>query len=77
MLSFLSSKRKGLAGRKFAGGAPLVVAFCLDVVENAAAVVAGLNAERAREAVTEVGRARESAVMARGADIVVVEEWRG
>lgn len=46
-----------------------MVAFCLEVVEKAAAVVAGLKAERARKAVVEAGRARASAVMARGADI--------
>jgi hypothetical protein len=51
----------------------------LEVVEKAAAVVAGLKAERARKAVAEVGRARARAVMVRGADIVaaVDQEWRG
>jgi hypothetical protein len=48
------------------------------VVENAAAVVAGLKAERARKAVAEVvGRARARAVRARGVDIAAVEGWRG
>jgi hypothetical protein len=42
------------------------------VVENAAAVVAGLKAERARKAVAEVGRARARAVMARDVDIEAV-----
>jgi hypothetical protein len=69
-------KRKGLAGRKFAGGAPTPLALVLEVVENAAAVVAGLKAERARKAVAEVGRARTRAVMVRGADIAAVEERR-
>jgi hypothetical protein len=49
------------------------------VVEKAAAVVAGLKAERARKAVAEVGRARARAVMVRGADIMAMfdQEWRG
>lgn len=69
-------KRKGLAGRKFAGGAPTPLALVLEVVENAAAVVAGLKAERARKAVAEVGRARARAVTARVVDIAAVGERR-